>query len=142
MSHDIVDATSISIEVSKAEGLIQVRISGAPRQEAIVDMLDQLNTLAEQDPSLSVLIDETDLDPGFVGPGDIEQFVRAWLGMSALRSTRLAVFVANDAMFGLNRMFEGMTEAQGGMSVFSDRPSAERWLRGTPQDVARVGDRA
>ena len=123
----------VVIEVSKAERLIRVKISGRPGQQSIVKMLAELNTLAERDSSLSVLIDETELDPGFVGPGDMERFVAAWRAGSALRSTRLAVFVLNGAMFGLNRQFEALTDGDTAVSVFSDRAQAVSWLRERPE---------
>ncbi len=81
-------SAGISIETSKLEGVISVKLSGTPRPEAIVKMLDQVNVLAAKDASLRVLIDETGLNPGFVGPGDIGRFVGAWRRATALRSTR------------------------------------------------------
>ena len=89
------DASDITIEVAKDAGLILVGLSGAPGQEAIVRMLDELNTIATREGSSGVLIDETALDPAVVGPGDMERFVQAWRGGSALRSIRLAVLVSN-----------------------------------------------
>jgi hypothetical protein len=123
-----VDASDITIEVAKDTGLILVGLSGAPRQEAIVRMLDELNTIATREGSSGVLIDETALDPAVVGPGDMERFVQAWRGGSALRSIRLAVLVSNPAMFGLNRQFEALTEGHGDISVFTDRAAASAWL--------------
>ena len=123
----------VVIEVAKPERMIRVRISGSPAQQSIVDMLKELNALAEKDSSLSVLIDETELDPRFVRPGDMERFVAAWRAGSALRSTRLAVFVLNGAMFGLNRQFEALIDGDLGVSVFSDRAQAEAWLHERPK---------
>lgn len=87
----------VSMKVSKTERLIRVKVSGRPPQESIVMMLNMLNTTVEQNSSLSVLVDETELDPRFVGPGDMARFVAAWRGGRALRSTNLAVFVSNGA---------------------------------------------
>jgi len=123
-----VDASDITIEVAKDAGLILVGLSGAPGQEAIVRMLDELNTIATREGSSGVLIDETALDPAVVGPGDMERFVQAWRGGSALRSIRLAVLVSNPAMFGLNRQFEALTEGHGEIGVFTDRAAASAWL--------------
>lgn len=72
------------IEISKAERLIGVKTSGKPQPQSIVKMLNRINALAEQDSSLRVLSDETDHDPRFVGPGDMERFVAAWRAGSAL----------------------------------------------------------
>jgi hypothetical protein len=132
MNENTAAPREVLIEVSKADRLIRVKLSGRPQQQSIVKMLGDLNVLAEQDSSLSVLIDETELDPRFVGPGDMERFVAAWRSGSALRSTRLAVFVSSGAMFGLNRQFEALTDGDLGVSVFSDRGQAEAWLRERP----------
>jgi hypothetical protein len=121
----------ISIEVLKAEHLILVKLTGRPRPESIVGMLEDVNTLIEQDPALSVLIDENDLRPSFVGPGDIVRFVDAWRRSAALRKSRIAVFVSSPAMYGLNRMFQSLTgrDGEGRMMVFGERRGAEAWLQ-------------
>jgi hypothetical protein len=99
-----------------------------PSADAIVEMLERLNALIEKDASLRVLIDENDLRPAFVGPGDIARFVQTWRNGNALRAARLAVFVANTAMYGLNRMFQGLAGAEGNVRVFHDREHAVAWL--------------
>jgi hypothetical protein len=126
----------ISTEVSSDERLILVKLSGAPQAASIVTMLDEVNTLVAQDPSRGVLIDETELRPSFIGPGDIGRFVDAWRRATALRSTRLAVFVSNPAMYGLNRMFQGLLGRDGEdrMQVFTDRARAAAWLKGVAED--------
>jgi hypothetical protein len=121
----------ISIETSKAERRILVKLTGRPRPESIVRMLEDVNTLIEQDPALSVLIDENDLRPSFVGPGDIGRFVDAWRRSAALRKSRIAVFVSSPAMYGLNRMFQSLIgrDGEGRMMVFGERRGAEAWLK-------------
>ncbi|MDP9280663.1 MAG: hypothetical protein M3P38_01035 [Chloroflexota bacterium] len=93
-------------------------------------MLDELSALAERNTSLRVLIDETGLGAGFVGPADIGRIITAWRRATALRSTRIAVFVSNLAIYGLNRMFQGLSgrDAEGRVSVFTDRAAATSWL--------------
>jgi hypothetical protein len=126
-----VDAEGVAVEVSEDQHLILVKLRGMPKPDAIVQMLETLNIYVETDASLRVLIDENDLRPGFVGPGDIARFVRSWRQGKALRATRLAVFVANPAMYGLNRMFQGLADAEGHVRVFHDRAQAMAWLDGT-----------
>jgi hypothetical protein len=120
----------ISVEVSKDMPVIRVKISGRPEPAAIVRMLDELNALVIQDPLLGVLIDETELQPSFVGPGDIGRFAEAWRRGTGLPASRIAVFVTNPAMYGLNRMFQGLIghKGEGRMSVFTDRERALAWL--------------
>jgi hypothetical protein len=121
----------ISSEILKDEHVILVKLSGRPKSNSIITMLDELDTLIAQDPSFDVLIDEDDLLPSFVGPGDIGRFVETWKRSSALRASRIAVFVSNPAMYGLNRMFQSLIgrDGEGRMSVFSDRRGAVAWLR-------------
>jgi hypothetical protein len=54
-----------------------------------VKLLDELNTLAERDPALRVLIDETDLAAGFVGPNDIGRIAQSWRKAAAFRTIRM-----------------------------------------------------
>ena len=120
----------VAVDVSLAERLIVVTLKGRPESDSIVRMLEDVNALIEANPSLRVLIDENDLRPSFVGPGDIARFVQAWRHGSALRATLLAVFVSNTAMYGLNRMFQGLSGAEGNVRVFHDRAEATAWLEG------------
>jgi hypothetical protein len=122
----------ISTDIPQDTQVIRVKISGRPDPAAIVRMLDELNTLVGQDPTLGILIDETDLQPSFVGPGDIGRFAEAWRRGTALPASRIAVFVSNPAMYGLNRMFQGLVghKGEGRISVFTDRERAMAWLRG------------
>jgi hypothetical protein len=129
-----VDADGVTVDVSNDERLIHVTLRGMPTPDAIVSMLAHLDALIAADSSLRVLIDEDDLRPGFVGPGDIGRFVQAWRQGKALRAARLAVFVANIAMYGLNRMFQGLADAEGNVRVFHDRAHAMEWLDGSPTD--------
>ena len=133
MSQTAVDSTApnerhVSIQVPSDERLIRVKLSGGPGAEAIIGMLDELNSLIARDASLRVLIDETDLRPGVFGPGDIKRFAAAWRRGTALRSTRISVFVSNIAMYGLNRMFQGLANADDRVGVFHDRSHAIAWL--------------
>jgi hypothetical protein len=124
----IPEGGQIAVQLVSDQRLIMVKLSGAPKPEAIIGMLDELDALVGKDPSLQVLIDETDLGPTFIGPGDIARFVAAWRRGTALRSTRIAVFASNLAMYGLNRMFQGLANSKDRVGVFRDRASAETWL--------------
>jgi hypothetical protein len=120
--------TEIPVDVSEQEHLIFVTLSGRPSADSIVAMLRHLDELVATDPSLRVLIDETELRASFVRPGDIARFVEAWRAGPALRSTRIAVFTPNLAMFGLNRMFQGLGDTGEHMNAFRDRAAALAWL--------------
>jgi hypothetical protein len=130
----------VTVTVSAEERLILVTLAGHPWPGAIVEMLDELDRLIAGDRSLRVLIDETELRPSFVGPGDIGRFVAAWKRGTALRAARLAVFTPNLAMYGLNRMFVGLANAEGRVNVFHGRAAAVAWL--DDMDPERGGDAA
>jgi hypothetical protein len=107
-----------------------VKLSGRAEAETILKLLDELSALAERNTSLRVLIDETSLGAGFIGPADIGRIIAAWRRATALGSTRIAVFVSNLAIYGLNRMFQGLggRDAEAHVSVFTDRAAATAWL--------------
>ncbi len=127
MTEDV-EPNQITVNVSNDERLIQVKLSGRPKPASIVAMLEEIDALVAKDATLRVLIDEDELKPSFVGPGDIRRFVDAWRSGSALRATRIAVFTSNIAMYGLNRMFQGLANAEEQVSVFHTRADAVAWL--------------
>ena len=112
------------------QGLTMVTLSGRAEAEAILRLLDELRALAEGDASLRVLIDENGLAPGFVGPTDIQKIVTAWRRATSFRTTRVAVVASNLAIYGLNRMFQGLAgrDAEGRVRIFTDKGPATTWL--------------
>jgi hypothetical protein len=121
---------AIEPKASDDQGLTLVSLSGPAEAETILKLLADLSTRAERDTSLRVLIDETSLRPGFVGPTDIQKIVAAWRRATALRTTRVAVFASNLAIYGLNRMFQGLggRDVEGRVRIFSERLPATTWL--------------
>jgi hypothetical protein len=119
---------SIDPEDSREEGIVLVKLSGRAQADSIVKLLDELNALAEREPALRVLIDETDLGAGFVGPSDIGRIANAWREAVALRSVRIAAYATNPVIYGLNRMFQGLAVGAEHVTVFNDRARARAWL--------------
>lgn len=113
---------------SNEDRIALVKLSGRAQAETIIKLLDELNALAERDPTARVLIDETDLGAGLVGPRDVGRIAQAWKKAAALRSIRIAAFATNPVIFGLNRMFQGLAADADGVSVFNDRARAVAWL--------------
>jgi len=111
-------------------GFVMVKLSGRAEAATILRLLGELSTLAEQTASLRVLIDETGLGAGFVGPADIHRIIDAWRKATALHGTRIAVLASNLAIYGLNRMFQGLAgrAAEGHLSVFTEGAPARAWL--------------
>jgi hypothetical protein len=118
----------IDLEVSKDDGIVLVKLSGRAQAETIIKLLDELNALAGREPGVRVLIDETDLGAGFVGPSDIGRIAQAWRAAGALRSIPIAAFASNPVIYGLNRMFQGLADGAERVSVFNDRARARAWL--------------
>jgi len=118
-------------------GFVMVKLSGRAEAATILRLLGELSTLAEQTASLRVLIDETGLGAGFVGPADIQRIIDAWRKATALHSTRIAVFASNLAIYGLNRMFKGIAGrgADFHMNVFTESAPARAWLLKTDLDA-------
>jgi hypothetical protein len=121
------------------QGITLVSLSGRAEAETVLRLLDELSTLAEGNGSLRVLIDETGLGPGFVGPTDIQKILVAWRRATSLRTTRVAVLASNLAIYGLNRMFQGLAgrDAEGRVRLFTNRAPATTWLleaEGLPQE--------
>jgi hypothetical protein len=112
------------------QGLTRVSLSGRAEAETILRLLGELSTLAEGNALLRVLIDETGLGPGFVGPTDIQKILVAWRRATSLRTTRVAVLASNLAIYGLNRMFQGLAgrDAEGRVRIFTDKATARTWL--------------
>ena len=118
----------IDLGDSNEDGIVLVTLSGRAQADSIVKLLDELNVLAGRDPALRVLIDETELGAGFVGPSDIGRIARAWKNAAALRQSRIAAFATNPVIYGLNRMFQGLADGAERVSVFNDRARARAWL--------------
>ena len=118
----------IDREDSSEDGIVLVKLSGRAQAETIVKLLQELDALAEREPAVRVLIDETDLDACFVGPSDIGKIAQAWRKGASLRAIRIAAFATNPVIYGLNRMFQGLADGAEGVSVFNDRARARAWL--------------
>ena len=112
------------------QGLTLVNLSGNADAETILGLLAELSARAEHDALLRVLLDENGLRPGLILPSDIQRIIAAWRRATALRSTRVAVCASNLAIYGLNRMFQGLAglDAEGRVRIFNDLVSARTWL--------------
>ena len=120
----------IDSRAAHEQGFTLVSLSGRAEPDTILRLLDELSALAETNTRLRVLIDENGLGPGFVGPSDIQKIIAAWRRATSLRTTRVAVVASNLAIYGLNRMFQGLAgrDAEGRVRVFTDRAPATTWL--------------
>ena len=65
-----------------------------------------------------------------MGPADIQKILKAWRQATTLHTTRVAVLASNLAIYGLNRMFQGLAgrDAEGRVRIFTDEAPATAWL--------------
>jgi hypothetical protein len=110
--------------------ILTVTMPGAARFETIMALLRELELLK---PS-RVLIDQSGLRPGAIGPGQIQEIAHRWRASGGLGTARIAVYASNLVTYALNRMFQGFAGAEGRVAVFHDRAAATAWLLGSGTD--------
>ena len=112
-----------ALRIGRRDG-IAVTLSGALRATTILALLDSLE-IAE--PTF-VLIDESELKVGLIAPGDIQRIAHQWSIAKKLRDAAIAVVAPNPVVYGLNRMFQLVSNADTRLAVFWDRPAAVDWI--------------
>lgn len=111
------------LRIGRHDG-ISVTLSGALRAATILALLDSLEIAR---PAF-VLIDESELKVGLIGPGDIQRIAHHWSIAKNLRDAAIAVVAPNPVVYGLNRMFQLVSNADTRLAVFWVRPAAVEWL--------------
>ena len=104
--------------------VLTVPLSGTVRTGSITALLEELEVRGPA----AVLIDLTDLDVGLISPADIARIARRWADADRLRCASIAVIAPNPVVYGLNRMFQLVSNADGRLSVFWNRADAIDWL--------------
>jgi hypothetical protein len=112
-----------ALRIGRRSG-IAVTLSGALRAATILALLDSLETA---EPAF-VLIDESELKVGLIGPGDIQRIAHQWAVAKHLREAAIAVVAPNPVVYGLNRMFQLVSNADTRLAVFWDRGAALGWV--------------
>jgi hypothetical protein len=121
---------AIRMESLGQSDVCYVELAGEARYGDLIQLLNRLEVLAESNPGMAVLIDETGLRPGLTGPPEIRQLARAWGEARHFRTARIAVFAPSPVIFGLNRMVAAFSGRERQLRVFSDKASATSWLLG------------
>ena len=103
---------------------IAVTLTGALRAATILALLDSLEAA---EPAF-VLIDESELKVGLIGPDDIRRIAHQWSIAKNLRDAAIAVVAPNPVVYGLNRMFQLVSNADTRLAVFWDRTAAVDWV--------------
>ena len=103
---------------------IAVTLSGALRAATILALLDSLDSAG---PAF-VLIDESELKVGLIGPGDIHRIAHRWSVAEHLRDAAIAVVAPNPVVYGMNRMFQLVSNADTRLAVFWNRGAALGWV--------------
>lgn len=104
--------------------VLTVPLSGTVQAGNIIALLDELEARGPE----AVLVDLTDLDVGLISPADIARIARRWPSADRLRSASIAVIAPNPVVYGLNRMFQLVSNGDGRLSVFWNRADAIDWL--------------
>jgi hypothetical protein len=121
---------AIRMESLGQSDVCYVELAGEARYGDLIQLLNRLEVLAESNPGMAVLIDETGLRPGLTGPPEIRRLARAWGEARHFRTARIAVFAPTPVIFGLNRMVAAFSGREHQLRVFSDKASATSWLLG------------
>jgi len=104
--------------------VVMVPISGRVQADRILSLLEELDARGPA----AVLVDLTDLDVGLISPADIARMAHRWKGAGRLRCAAIAVIAPNPVVYGLNRMFQLLSDSDGRLSVFWNRADAIGWL--------------
>jgi hypothetical protein len=105
-----------------------VTLSGEARHDELLSLVAELDGLAQQQPSLRVLVDERAVKASFITPPALRDIAHAWMAAAALKRARVAIFAPTPLIYGLNRMVQVFGRADKDMSVFRDRAAALSWL--------------
>lgn len=112
--------------------VVAVKLSGSAHTGRILALLDELKG---REPAF-VLVDESELNVGLITSADIQRIANRWAGAKC--GAVIAVVAPNPVVYGLNRMFQLVSGADGRLSVFWNREAAIAWLYSslfTPGDV-------
>jgi hypothetical protein len=110
-------------------GVLQlVTLSGRLERGELLGLVDALEALAQVQPSLRLLVDESEVEVSLIGPLDIRSIAQAWAGATTLKQIRVAVYAPSPVVYGLNRMVQAFGNAQGKIAIFRDRAAALAWL--------------
>jgi len=112
-----------ALRIGQRDG-VAVTLSGALRAATILALLNSLETA---EPAF-VLIDESELKVGLIGPGDIQRIAHQWSVAKHLRDAAIAVVAPSPVVYGLNRMFQLVSNADTRLAVFWDRAAALGWI--------------
>jgi hypothetical protein len=104
--------------------VLTVPLSGTVQAGNIIALLEELEARGPA----AVLVDLTDLDVHLISPADIARMARRWASADRLRCAKIAVIASNPVVYGMNRMFQLVSNADGRLSVFWNRADAIDWL--------------
>jgi hypothetical protein len=112
-----------TLHIGRSDG-IAVTLSGSLNASTILALL---SALERANPAF-VLLDESDLKVGLIGSGDIQRIAQQWSAATNLRGAAIAVVAPNPVVYGLNRMFQLLSDADTRLAVFWGRPAAVNWV--------------
>jgi hypothetical protein len=105
-----------------------VKLAGELSVTGLLAFIEQLDALAAQQPSIELLLDESDAKASLISPLDLRRIARAWGDSTAAERTRIAIFAPSPVIYGLNRMVQVFGNTERRMKVFKSRAEATAWL--------------
>ena len=105
----------------------EVVVDGDASVDGVAALLRRLEAIAEADPELRFLLDETGSRAFSIGPREMREIAAVWRANTHLPRARVAVLAPSPVIFGLNRMAISLADADN-VRVFRTRAEAEAWL--------------
>jgi hypothetical protein len=105
-----------------------VTLSGELHVAELMEIIVRLNILSEEQPSVDVLLDESDAEASLISQLDIRKIARAWSDSNASKRLRIAVVAPAPVIYGVNRMVQALARSEGRMKVSKTRSEAVAWL--------------
>jgi len=125
--------SAATYEIAQRDAHVHVTLRGRPRVETVVSMFRALEELTAGDGELLVLIDESEMTAGLLGPAELSEMMDALKSSTGLRRrSRIAVCAPSLLVYGLNRMAQAFAgqASEGRLEVFRTVDEARAWLLG------------
>lgn len=130
----------MKFDLSRQGPLTVARLEGAPEEGDFHLLFDALAADAAWQPGQPLLVDKTQYDTSGLTVADVYDIARVGTDRAdVVGSSRIAIVVARDLEFGMNRMFMAFVKWAARTDVFRDRAQAEAWLDEGESATRRAG---
>ncbi len=112
-------------------GFAEVHLTGQSEPGCFREIFDALEENASWRPGMPLLIDKTEYDTSRLTVGDVHVIARTCSDRKDIVGrSRIAVLVARDIEYGMNRMFEVFVRWDADFGLFREREAAVDWVCG------------